>query len=71
MTEQQPTLHHFFYVDVMLWCPKKCRIIKVCIQTANRDAEIVKGKPFSCNTQNICSKGTLCLLTIERVEVKR
>jgi len=54
--------------NVKLWCPQIKDLITLCIETADKDSAIVKGKPFGCNLQN-CSRGKWCLLTIERIEV--
>jgi len=67
MTEQtqKPPL---FYRNVKLWCPQIKDLVTLCIETADKDSAIVKGKPFGCNLQN-CSQGHWCLLTIQRLEV--
>jgi hypothetical protein len=70
MMEQQPH-PPFFYMDVQIYCPKKDKIVKLCIETEDKLSPIVKGKPFSCNKQAVCSKGSLCLLDIPRIEVRK
>jgi hypothetical protein len=58
--------------DVETFCSKKRQQVLVTLRATEKPkGGVITGEPESCNSENGCSKGALCLLNSDRITTAR